>query len=47
MLLGWLNDKRTWYYLNSNDSMATDWINDNGTWYIIYTQMVLWHVIQQ
>ncbi|WP_278337189.1 MULTISPECIES: hypothetical protein [Clostridium] len=25
MLTGWLNDKDTWYYLNSSGSIATDW----------------------
>lgn len=32
---GWVQDKGTWYYLNSSGTMQTDWVQDKGTWYYL------------
>lgn len=30
---GWVQDKGTWYYLNSSGAMQTGWFEVNGKWY--------------
>lgn len=36
-LIGWVDDRGTWYYLDKNGYMATGWIMDKNKWYYMDT----------